>query len=156
MSSDSPSFDRSAGRTHRRRQRAARVTAVAMAGVAAATPPAPSPATHPGVAGKVIVVLRDQLPGLSAKSSQRHARARARAEQDAVLAALPGTALRSVTHLSVGNAFAATVTSTQAAALVANPAVASVIPDVAVVVGPRPVPPPTANKSLPGRTPNRP
>ena len=98
---------------------------------------------HPGkhAAGtrteKVIVVLRDQLAATPVNRLHMQARtARADRSQSAVLSRLTGPAPTHVRHFSVGNAFAATVTVAQAAALAADPAVASVTKDVRVPARP--------------------
>jgi subtilisin family serine protease len=88
------------------------------------------PAVSPDAAQKVIVILRDQLSSTPAsKTNMTPRRDRALASQDAVLNRLAGSAPTHVKHFALGNAFSATVTATQAAALAADPAVASVTPD---------------------------
>ena len=62
--------------------------------------------------------------------------ARADSTQNAVLGRLAGPTPRHVVHLSVGNAFVATVTAAQASALSADRAVASVVKDAAVAATP--------------------
>ena len=108
-------------------------------------------AASPGVAAgssapqKVIVVLRDQLSGTPAsKTNMAPRRTRAVSSQDAVLAHLTGPAPTHVKHFALGNAFSATVTGDQAAALAADPAVASVIPDREVPISLPPAAAPAA------------
>jgi hypothetical protein len=103
---------------------------------------AAAPTAHPASAGnaateRVIVVLRDQLSSTPVRKHGMAARtARADSAQNAVLARLPGTKPSHVTHLSVGNAFIATVTAAQAAALANDPAVASVVKDARIAATP--------------------
>jgi hypothetical protein len=100
-------------------------------GGASAAPPKAASTEH------VIVVLRDQLSSTPAKRTGMSARAKkATSAQDSVLAALGGPRPSHVTHFAVGNAFAATVTSAQAAALAANPAVSSVVKDAKIAATP--------------------
>jgi subtilisin family serine protease len=122
------------------------------AGVGTATAVA---ASAPGVAAgssadqKVIVVLRDQLSGTPAsRTNMAPRRSRALSSQDAVLARLAGPAPTNVKHFALGNAFSATVTGDQVAALAADPAVASVIPDrvVPISLPPAAAPAPGAAK----------
>ncbi len=90
----------------------------------------PGAAAGPSATQKVIVVLRDQLPGTPvSKTNMAPRHRRAVSSQDGVLAHLAGPAPVHVKHFTLGNAFSATVTVDQAAALAADPAVASVIPD---------------------------
>jgi subtilisin family serine protease len=86
---------------------------------------------------KVIVVLRDQLTSTPVRRSDMDARtSAARSSQNDVLGELAGPDASHVTHLTVGNAFIATVTADQAAALAANPAVASVVKDSSIALSP--------------------
>ncbi|HEY3714787.1 MAG TPA: S8 family serine peptidase [Jatrophihabitantaceae bacterium] len=99
-----------------------------------------TPATPAGKGGSesVIVLLHDQLaasPATKAHVSAR--RSQATTAQDGVLSRLSGTRPTRVKHFSLGNAFSATVTPAQAAALAADPAVASVVPDTTVSVTPQ-------------------
>src|SRR5437879_2241570 len=84
-----------------------------------------APKAASGGAGQnVIVVLHDQLgtsPATKAQATTR--RSRATSAQDTVLSRLPGAKPTHVKHFSLGNAFSATVTASQAAALAADPAV---------------------------------
>ncbi len=101
--------------------------------------PAPSTAaaTTDSAPQAVIVVLADQLTSTPADQAHLASRtATARADQAAVLARLAGAAPKNVKHFSVGNAFSATVTASQAAALAADPAVASVTPDRLISLAP--------------------
>ncbi|HEY3631765.1 MAG TPA: S8 family serine peptidase, partial [Jatrophihabitantaceae bacterium] len=98
----------------------------------------------------MIVVLHDQLgtaPATKAQASTR--RSRATGAQDSVLSHLTGAKPTHVKHFSLGNAFSATVTASQAAALAADPAVASVLPDSTVSVTPQSAPsaPTTTSKA---------
>jgi len=96
---------------------------------AAAAPSAP-PASATTTPQSVIVVLRDQLAGTPAnKHDMSPRRAKAVSAQNAVLGRLTGSAPTHVKHFALGNAFSATVTPAQAAALALDPQVASVIPD---------------------------
>lgn len=100
------------------------------ASAAGASHRAAPPAVSWDAAKKVIVILRDQLSSTPAsKTNMTPPRDRALASQDAVLNRLAGLAPTHVKHFALGNAFSATVTATQAAALAAGPAVASVTPD---------------------------
>jgi hypothetical protein len=104
---------------------------VAMTGVAGAAVATAAPAATTGSgAQSVIVLLKDQLADTPAsKSDSSNRRNRAKSAQDTVLGRLAGATPAKVEHFTLGNAFAATVTADQAAALAADPAVAEVIPD---------------------------
>src|SRR3954452_24003576 len=114
-------------------RRAAALTAVAAsAGLVLAGALTPStamavPRSHKAAATdaateKVIVVLHDQLSSTPVRRSDMDARrSLAKASQNDVLDSLAGRNPSDVTHLTVGNAFIATVTSSQAAALAADP-----------------------------------
>lgn len=105
------------------------VTGGAASAVGAPRAAAPA-AVGTNAAQKVIVILRDQLSSTPAnKRDMSPRRQRAVASQDAVLKRLAGPAATNVKHFGLGNAFSATVTADQAAALAADPAVASVTPD---------------------------
>src|SRR5690348_10674673 len=87
-------------------------------GQVAQAEPAAAKATAGSDPQAVIVVLNDQLasaPPTKADSTSR--RNQATSAQDAVLNRLPGAKPTKVTHFSLGNAFSATVTAEQAAAL---------------------------------------
>jgi hypothetical protein len=104
------------------------------AGATAATPHTAGTAKSE----RVIVVLRDQLAGTPAKRNGMAARAKqATGDQNAVLSGLAGPRPSHVVHLALGNAFIATVTDAQAAALAANPAVANVVKDTKIASTPR-------------------
>ena len=96
-----------------------------------------APSSHKAVVAhvgteKVIVVLRDQLASTPVRRSDMDARkSLAKASQNDVLDSLGRPDAKDVTHLTVGNAFVATVTTDQAAALAADPSVASVVKDSA-------------------------
>jgi hypothetical protein len=101
--------------------------------------PAQAAAVAPadGSLQKVIVVLHDQLASTPAsKQDMRPRAARAATAQNAVLSRLLGAKPTAVHHFGVGNAFSATLTPEQAAALARDPAVASVLPDARVAVTP--------------------
>ena len=119
--------------------------AITVGGLAAvAAPASAAPPTSSGSATEsVIVVLADQLdatPPDRAHAGQRTVAARR--GQDAVLSRLAGSTPKNVKHFTVGNAFSATVTADQAAALSSDPAVASVSTDQPVQVAP-----PTASQA---------
>jgi Subtilase family/Peptidase inhibitor I9 len=105
----------------------ATATALAVGPAASAAPTATG-----GGSGQqaVIVLLKDQLPGSPpTKGDSTTRRDQATGAQDTVLNRLAGAKPGKVKHFSLGNAFAATVTADQAAALAQDPAVASVLPD---------------------------
>src|SRR5262249_5628328 len=106
-------------------------TAVAVVGPSAANAaPKPTPAAAANAPENVIVVLRDQLASPPAnKHDMASRRARATSTQDAVLGGLTGAAPKNVKHFALGNAFSASVTGAQAAALAQDPRVAAVVPD---------------------------
>ena len=110
--------------------------AISLAGVSSANAaPTPSATNAANASQNVIVVLRDQLASTPAsKRDMSPRRARATSAQDAVLSRLTGTAPTRVKHFALGNAFSATVTEAQAAALTQDPDVASVIPDRTVAI----------------------
>ncbi|HVN11835.1 MAG TPA: S8 family serine peptidase [Kineosporiaceae bacterium] len=112
------------------------VTGTATNAWAGTAPQAPTGSNSPHA---VIVVLRDQVPSAPADAAHVAARAATTGQaQRGVLGRLAGPAPTKVTHFVTGNAFAATVTSAQAQALTADPAVAGVVPDVSVAVTPAP------------------
>ncbi|HTZ43165.1 MAG TPA: S8 family serine peptidase [Jatrophihabitans sp.] len=104
-----------------------------LGGTAALAAPAAAPAAE-----SVIVVLHDQLtstPATRAHVSARHARATD--DQNAVLGRLAkrgGAKPAKVQHYTAANAFSATVTADQVAALAADPSVAAVIPNNKVAI----------------------
>jgi subtilisin family serine protease len=115
---------------------AAVITAISMAGASTANAaPTGTPAAATNAPQNVIVVLRDQLASTPAsKRDISPRRARATLTQDAVLKRLIGAAPSNVKHFALGNAFSATVSDAQAAALAQDPMVASVVPDRTVEV----------------------
>ena len=115
---------------------AAVAVALSLAGVSTAdAAPTPSPTAAANASQNVIVVLRDQLASTPAnKHDMSPRRTRATSAQDAVLSRLTGTAPTRVKHFALGNAFSATVSEAQAAALAQDPQVASVIPDRTVAI----------------------
>lgn len=109
--------------------------ATAVAGLSA--PTAGAATTDTSARQKVIVVLRDQLAGAPADRAHLAQRAGlAQRAQDGVLSRLAGPAARSLVHYTTGNAFAASITTDQVAALQGDPAVASVTVDRKVSVSP--------------------
>ncbi|QHA02360.1 S8 family serine peptidase [Streptomyces broussonetiae] len=85
----------------------------------------------------VIVVLKDQIPATPADSGHLQARAKAAtAAQAPLLAKVRADGGTHIKSFVVGNAFAATVSPALRAALTADPAVASVVPDETVTVTP--------------------
>lgn len=108
------------------------LAAAMVGGLLATAPTAGSLAATDDTA--VIVVLQDQLAAAATPQDTGNRRQQATDAQNAVLGRLAGTAPRNVEHYSLGNAFAATVTGAQAAALSRDPAVASVVPDRKVAV----------------------
>ncbi len=96
-----------------------------------------APATAGTRAERVIVVMRSQFGTMPSRRSAIASRtARAVASQNAVLDQLAGAQASHVAHFSLANAFSATVTTSQAQALAANPAVASVVKDSSVRLAP--------------------
>ena len=109
---------------------------VALASPASAAPP-PAGGGGDQATESVIVVLADQLASTPPTKANLPTRAgKAHAAQQAVLSRLGGPAPSKVQHYTLGNAFSATVTSAQAEALAADPAVASVVVDRQVAVAP--------------------
>ena len=127
-------------------------TACVDVGTAVAAPSA----AGAGGSQSVIVVLRNQLA--STPANKAHVRARktqATSDQDAVLGRVSragGAKPSKIHHYTAANAFSATVTSGQAAALAADPSVAAVIPNhqIAFTVPTRA--PETTGQVQPGRT----
>jgi len=128
-------------------------TALAVAGPSAANAaPKPARAAAANAPENVIVVLHDQLASTPAnKHDMSSRRARATSTQDAVLSNLGGAAPKNVKHFALGNAFSASVTGAQAAALAQDPRVAAVVPDRKVEVA-QPAAP-TSNASNSSRVP---
>jgi hypothetical protein len=104
---------------------------LAPAGVAGASPPA---TTSPS---RVIVVLANQNSTLAAGSAARNAAVAA--EQAPIIAQLRASGATQITSTTLVNAVTATVSSTEATTLAANPAVAEVDPDD-TISGPAPTP----------------
>jgi hypothetical protein len=108
----------------------------------AVAPSAPAPTTGTTTAPdntpeSVIVQLSNQLT--STPPDQAHLSQRASAahtDEAAVIARLAGAAPTNVKYFSLGDAFSATVTADQAAALATDPSVASVVPDQSISLGP--------------------
>lgn len=85
----------------------------------------------------VIVVLKDQLTGTPADAAHLGARkSKATAAQHDVLKKLAGATPTKLRNYTSVNGFAATVTTAQANALAADPAVAAVLPDRTVSIAP--------------------
>jgi subtilase family protein/peptidase inhibitor I9 len=128
-------------------------TALAVGPAAANAAPATPAASGDAGPQSVIVLLKDQLPSAPATRSDSNTRRdRAKSAQDTVLGRLAGAKPSKVKHFTLGNAFAATVTADQAAALAQDPAVASVLPDREVTL-----PEPTSSDApATGTTPSAP
>jgi subtilase family protein/peptidase inhibitor I9 len=128
------------------------IAAATAAAVASASGPAAlaEPAANSGSGSQsVIVLLKDQLPNAPAsKGDSSNRRSRAKSAQDTVLDRLAGAKPSKVKHYTLGNAFAATVTSDQAAELAHDPAVAQVLPDREVKL-PAPATPPAPGAGKP-------
>lgn len=118
------------------RSSAIAVSAAALLAGSITTGQAAAATAQAGAEGKtepVIVMLHDQLaktPATGARSANR--RSAATNAQNTVLDKLRGPKPEHVKHFALGNVFAATVTTAQAAALAANPAVATVTKDAKV------------------------
>jgi Subtilase family/Peptidase inhibitor I9 len=91
----------------------------------------------------VIVILRDQMPNMPPARRAMGARASAlAASQSSVLSQLPNMGTRKIRSFSTINAFAATVSASEAAMLSAHPMVQAVVPDAVIQ-------PPTRSKQAP-------
>src|ERR1700690_746392 len=91
----------------------------------------------------VIVILRDQLPNMPPARRAMGARPSAlAAPQSSVLSKLPNLGNRKIQSFSPINAFAATVSASEAAMLSAHPMVQAVVPDAVIQ-------PPTRSKEAP-------
>jgi hypothetical protein len=107
---------------------------------AAASQPALSPtqaqALSQNVTRKVIVVMRNQFPGVSsAPASLPTRRADVSQAQQPVLGDLAATGSQDVTSYTTVDAVSATVSPGEEARLAANPAVSEVIPDALIPLG---------------------
>src|ERR1700722_18372612 len=81
----------------------------------------------------VIVIMRDQVPNLPPARRAMGARASAlAASQSSVLSQLPNVGTRKVRSFSTINAFAASVSASEAAMLAAHPMVQAVVPDAVI------------------------
>ena len=81
----------------------------------------------------VIVIMRDQAPNLPPARRAMGARASAlAASQSSVLSQLPNVGTRKIRSFSTINAFAATVSASEAAMLSAHPMVQAVVPDLVI------------------------
>ena len=114
------------------------LTAAAYPASAMAAPPVVKlPATAGQSTRGVIVMLRNQHKDLSVTRSTSSPRAQADKKDQAPLIARAKTAgVRNLHGYSSVNAFAATATSAQIAALAADPSVAAVYPDLAITKAP--------------------
>ncbi|GAA1912389.1 S8 family serine peptidase [Streptantibioticus ferralitis] len=93
----------------------------------------------------VIVILKDQIPSVPADAGHLKSRARQTASAQApLLAKVKASGGTRIKSFVVGNAFSATVSPALRAALAADPAVASVVPDETVTVNPPHAAPPVA------------
>ncbi len=102
-------------------------------------PPASAAPLSRNATDKVIIVLRNQLPGLPDTPTGADRRTIAVvATQRGLLAQLASSNARDVHSMSLINAIAATVSPAEASQLAADPAVAQVIPDVPIPLGPAP------------------
>ncbi|AUG77880.1 peptidase [Kitasatospora sp. MMS16-BH015] len=115
--------------------------AVAPGATAWSAPTLPAPSTAAtadgGAPAPVIVILGDQLPGTPADAAHLNTRRQqAVSAQAPLLAAVKAAGGTDVKSFVVGNAFSATVSPALRARLAANPAVASVVPDLPVTVTP--------------------
>jgi hypothetical protein len=104
----------------------------------AAAAPAPMAPALGGAAngGPVIVVLRNQHPGLSLRAQAGQLRADARADQASVVSSIRASHGTGVLQLTVPSSVAATLSAAEVSALRHNPAVARIIPDVPLRVAP--------------------
>ena len=116
--------------------------------LAGVLPSAAAPPSSSAAGRSVIVVLRDQLAATPADAAHVGLRRlQANSQQNAVLARhSSGSAITVAARYTIANAFAATVSPAQEQALAADPAVATVIPNMRV---PAPAPP-TARTAAPG------
>ena len=103
-------------------------------------------------AQRVIVILRNQHPEATSKSSRQLRASRLAADQAQILAELRTLRAPRVHGFAVLNAVAATVSQDEAARLATNPAVAAVVPDVAVA-GPSPAASAAAEAAVTGGRP---
>jgi hypothetical protein len=107
-------------------------------GGAAAAPSVPTPASPGAIApaGNVIVLLRDQHTDLTITRSTTSARVEAnRRSQQPVLSRARSAGARQLRSFNAVNGFSANVSKAQAARLAADPAVAAVVPDLAITGG---------------------
>jgi hypothetical protein len=79
--------------------------------------------------GDVIVIMRDQLPGISEQHSLAARSVAAANSQSSVVSQLQRLGARKVTSFSTINAFSTKVSASESALLSANPAVQAVVPD---------------------------
>jgi hypothetical protein len=104
-------------------------------GVGVAAVAVPSPVTTAQVQqqatqSNVIVIMRDQLAGVSLAGRQLSARAAAvSASQSGVISRLQRNRSRKITSFSTINAFATSVSADEVSTLVADPSVQAVVPD---------------------------
>ena len=106
-------------------------------GATAAVAPTQAVAASDGAPVPVIVVLKDQLAALPADAGHLSARRQqTAAAQQPLIAMAKAAGATHITSYVLGNAFSATVSPALEAALAAEPAVASVVPDRTVPVAP--------------------
>ena len=101
---------------------------------------APSP-TAPALAGAakggaVIVVLKNQHPGLNMRIQASQLRADSRADQAAIVASIQASHGTNVIQLTAPSSVAATLSAAEVSDLRHDPAVARIIPDVPLRVAP--------------------
>jgi hypothetical protein len=95
--------------------------------------PANNAGTNAAGERNVIVILRDQMPDMQPVRGQRQARASALAtSQSPLIQPLQQTRARNVRSFRLINAFATSVTPTEADQLTANPQVQAVVPDAVI------------------------
>ncbi len=104
----------------------------------AAAAPAPMAPALGGAAngGPVIVVLRNQHPGMSLRAQASQLRADSLADQASVVSSIRASHGTSVLQLTVPNSVAATLSAAEVSDLRHDPAVARIIPDVPLRVAP--------------------
>ena len=113
------------------------LTAAAYPAAALATPRIPTPAAAAQPARGVIVVLRNQHTDLSITRSTTSPRVKAdKLDQAPVIAKAKSAGMHDVHGFTSLNAFAATATTAQVAALATDPSVAAVYPDLPITKAP--------------------
>lgn len=84
--------------------------------------------------GQVIVVLKNQHPGLNLRAQARQRTAATRADQASIVASMRANGGTSLTQLTAPNAVAARLSAAEVTRLRADPAVAEIVPDVRLSV----------------------